>query len=172
MVADWVKDDVFEHLLAALMPMNSLALRVSAATGLRIGDVLELKAACLKQRMTVKERKTGKRRAVYFPTALFDEMLRVSGRVWVFEHRTDYRKHRTVSAVYKDLRRAAALFRIDGKSLSAHVSPHTARKIYAVEQYRRSGDLQRVKALLNHQSEAVTMLYAMADVLTERRLKR
>ena len=53
-----------------------------------------------------------------------------------------------------------------------HVSPHTARKVYAVEQYRRTGDLKRVQRLLQHDNESVTAIYAMADYLTARKLGR
>jgi site-specific recombinase XerC len=54
--------------------------------------------------------------------------------------------------------------------LKENIAPHSARKVYAVEAYSRSGELARVQKLLNHESEAVTELYAMADALTSRRL--
>ena len=172
MRSQWVESEVFGHLLAALMPQNRLALEVSLLTGLRIGDVLRLRTESLRQRMGVREEKTGKYRTVYFPTKLFDRLVANAGKIWVFEGRLDYRRHRTRSAVYNDLVRAAKLFRIDGKKLRAHVTPHSARKLYAVSDYRRHGDVARVKRLLNHSDESVTMLYAMADILTERSLKR
>ncbi|MGX8702543.1 tyrosine-type recombinase/integrase [Caproiciproducens sp.] len=158
----------FEHVLAALMPANRLACEVSACTGLRIGDVLNLRSARLCERFTVRELKTGKTRRVTLPHELLDRLIAQSGKIFVFEGRENYRKPRTRQAVYKDLTRAAKLFRIRG----THISPHSARKIYAVGEYRRTGSLQRVKELLNHSDEAVTMLYAMADELTQRREKR
>lgn len=167
--ADYIHAEEMDHILAALMPPNRLALRVSMATGLRIGDVLSIMRVQLAARMTVTESKTGKRRRVYIPAALLEEMINQAGRVWVWEGRTDYRKHRTRQAVYKDLRRAASLFRLPSQ---LHLSPHSARKIYAVDQYHKDGDLQRVQRLLNHSNEAVTMLYAMADQLTARRLHK
>ncbi|MGX8711898.1 MAG: tyrosine-type recombinase/integrase [bacterium] len=155
----------FEHVLAALMPANRLACEVSACTGLRIGDVLNLRSARLCERFTVRELKTGKTRRVTLPRDLLDRLIAQSGKIFVFEGRENYRKPRTRQAVYKDLTRAAKLFRIRG----THISPHSARKIYAVGEYRRTGSLQRVKELLNHSDEAVTMLYAMADELSARR---
>ena len=65
--ADHIPRDELAHILAALTPANRLALEVSLATGLRIGDVLALKTAKLAQRVTVREQKTGKSRRVYFP---------------------------------------------------------------------------------------------------------
>lgn len=153
------------------MPENRLALIVSLTTGLRIDDVLHLKTAKIqKQRFTVKEMKTGKTRRVSLSVGLWQELLQVAGRIYVFEHRTDPKRCRTRQAVNKDLKRACELFRIKGVNLS----PHSARKIYAVNNYRRTCDLDKVRALLNHSEKQteVTMLYAMADVLTERRTAR
>jgi integrase len=153
------------------MPENRLALIVSLTTGLRIDDVLHLKTAKIqKQRFTVKEMKTGKTRRVNLSVGLWQELLQVAGRIYVFEHRTDPKRCRTRQAVNKDLKRDCELFRIKGVNLS----PHSARKIYAVNNYRRTCDLDKVRALLNHSEKQteVTMLYAMADVLTERRTAR
>lgn len=167
--SEWISRDYFNLLLTALMPENRLALQVSAATGLRIDDVLSLRTNDIqRQRVTVKESKTGKARRVYFPKELWEAMHKISGRFFVFEGRTNCRKHRTRQAVYKDLRRVAAVYRIDGARLTAHVSPHTARKIYAVEAFHESGNLACVQEKLNHSDPNVTMLYAMADVLTAR----
>lgn len=168
MRADYVFKQEFEHILAALMPENRLALEVSLATGLRIGDVLNLRTEKLAPRMTVRELKTGKTRRVYIPVELLDRMRKFSGKIFVFEGRFDYRKPRTRQAVYKDLKRAARLFRMEKKQ----ISPHSARKIYAVEEFHKTGDLRRVQRLLNHDSEAVTVLYAMADVMAKRRRNR
>ena len=85
----------------------------------------------------------------------------------VFEGRIDPKRPRTRQAVYKDIKRACRLFRLP---TALQISPHSARKIYAVDQYHKSGDLKRVQRLLNHETEAVTMVYAMADQLTRRRM--
>lgn len=167
--ADYIKGDNFAHILSALMPPNRLALIVSLTTGLRIDDVLSLKTEDVKkERFTIKEMKTGKRRRIRLQKSLRDRLLQQSGRIYVFEHRLDYKKHRTRQAVNKDLKRACELFRVKG----VHVSPHSARKIYAVEEYKRTCSLKKVQELLNHSDEAVTILYAMADELTAKEQKR
>lgn len=166
--AEWVQPDSFNLILTALMPENRLALLVSEATGLRIGDVLKLRPSDLRsQRPFIKEQKTGKTRRVYLPTALWREMQQIAGQFYVFEGRTDSRKHRTRQAVYKDLRRVAALYRLDGRKIEAHLSPHSARKIFAVEVAKSRG-VAGVQKEFKHVSEAVAMVYAMADVLTEK----
>lgn len=165
--ADYIAKQEFKHLLAALMPPNRLALEISLATGLRISDVLNMRTAQLAERMTVRELKTGKNRRVRLPLELYQRCLSQAGKVWVFEGRTDWKKHRTRQAVYKDIKRTAALFRLPH---GLQISPHTARKVYAVAAYQQSGSLRHVQQLLQHSDEAVTMLYAMADEMTARRM--
>ena len=164
MRSQWIPTEIFEHILAALMPENRLACEISLATGLRIGDVLKLRPDQVEPRLkrfTIKEEKTGKRRTVYLPKELRERAYSQCGRYWVFEHRLDRDKHRTRQAVYKDLRRAASLFRV-----KAQVSPHTARKVFAVNYFKKNGcNIKKVQNLLNHSNEAVTYLYAMADTI-------
>lgn len=151
------------HLLAALTPPNRLACEMSLRYGMRIGDVLSLKTEQLRKgKLSYREQKTGKRRVVNVSRKFRDILLSQAGRVYVFEHRTDPYRHRTRQAVWKDLKRVARIFRL------GDVSVHSCRKGYAVRNYRQSGDIEKVKRLLNHSDEAVTMLYAMADVLSKR----
>ena len=165
MRSEWVDNDFFKHILAALTPPNRLAITVSLVTGLRINDVLTLKASQLQKcRFTVTEMKTLKKRNIRLPVWLRDQLLDQAGRIFVFEHRTDPRKPRTRQAVYKDIKRAAKAFRC-----RVNISPHSARKAYAVNEFRKDMDLRRVQRLLNHSDEAVTMVYALADELTERK---
>lgn len=146
------------------MPPNRLAIEVSLATGLRIDDVLHLRPAQIeKEKTTVTEMKTGKKRRIRLPSALRDELLKQSGRYWVFPGRVDVKKPRTRQAVYKDIRRAKEAFRV-----RENLTPHSARKYFAVQEYKRSGSISHVKELLNHSNEAVTMVYALADTINTR----
>lgn len=165
MRSEWIPKGEMEHILAALMPENRLACEISLFTGLRINDVLALKTEQVrKQRFTVREQKTGKTRTVRLPKELLDRAMACAGHFYVFEHRLNGREHRTRQAVYKDLKRAATVF-----GCKAQVSPHSLRKVFAVEEFQSVGDLARVQKLLNHNSEAVTMLYAMANVVKRRK---
>ncbi|HCC34988.1 MAG TPA: hypothetical protein DEQ02_04895 [Ruminococcaceae bacterium] len=163
MRTSWVPRGEMEHILAALTAPNRLACEISLATGLRIGDVLSLKADQIRARFVIYEQKTGKRRAVYMPSALLDRARRMAGHIYVFPHRYTGKQHRTRQAVFRDLKRAAKLFRISG-----NVAPHSLRKVYAVELFNRTKSVERIKKLLNHSDEAVTMLYAMADRVEQR----
>ncbi len=168
MQSDYIFKEELQHILAALMPENRLALEVSLYTGLRISDVLALKTREVKRRFTIQEEKTGKRRHVYLSDELLHRMLMQSGKIYIFPHRYDGKRHRTRQAVWKDLNRAMEYFRIPKKLV---ISPHTCRKVYAVERFQKRGNLEEVRKLLNHSREGVTMVYAMADILTERKLR-
>ena len=72
--------------------------------------------------------------------------------------------------MWKDLKQVSRTMKIDGKKLAENVGPHSARKIFAVDLYHRTGDLETVRKALNHSDQAVTMLYALADELTTRHL--
>ena len=154
------------HILAGLYPENRLACEISLATGLRINDVLALTPAKVKkQRFTLREEKTGKTRFIRLPKELVTRCLACAGQHYVFEGRLNGRTHRTRQAVYKDLKRVAVAF-----GLRKNVAPHSLRKIYAVDEFEKSGcNLKRVQKLLNHDSEAVTMLYAMANMVDRRK---
>ncbi len=147
-----------ERVLGLLTPSNRLVIRTILHTGLRVGDVLALRSEQLAPRIWVTEEKTGKRKQVGLPGALLEDLQAQAGRVWVFPHRTDPEKHRTRQAVWADVKRAAKAYRIP-----QNVGPHSFRKVYAVELMERYGDLERVRRALNHSSDIVTMIYAMAD---------
>lgn len=161
MKAEYLLNREVELVLAALMPANALALRVALHTGLRIGDVLRLKPAQLKPRFWITEQKTGKKRQIGLPEKLLQELRENAGEYWVFPGRNP-ENHRTRQAVWKDMKRAAKAFR-----LPVNVGTHSARKFYAVELMRKYGDIDRVRRALNHDSETVTLLYALADMQRE-----
>nr|CRY96343.1 hypothetical protein [uncultured prokaryote] len=165
MRSDWVSIENMDHVLAALMPANRLAIQLSMATGLRIGDVLSItREQMAKGRFTVTEQKTGKKRRVRVPVKLQRQCLTQAGKYLVFPGRLDETRPRSRQAVYKDVIRASVAFRLE-----AHVSPHTARKIYAVNQFDKKG-LDAVQRDLGHSSREITMIYAMAREITMRKL--
>lgn len=160
----WASPQQMGHVLAALMPPNRLIVRVCMATGLRVSDVLELRTAQLKRRQTVRERKTGKVRRIQWPAALYEEMELQAGRYWVFEGRTDPRKHRSRQAVWRDIQRAEAVFKRSRILTRAqNLGTHTARKCAAVAAYHRGG-MPAAQRLLQHSDPLITRLYALADL--------
>jgi len=149
------------HVLAALTPSNRLVCEVMLHTGLRVGDVLSLRAQDLGPRMWVVESKTGKRKQVGLPGPLLARVREQAGDVWAFPGR-DPEKHRTRQAVWADIKRASKAFR-----LTQNVGTHSLRKVYAVELLEKYGDIERVRRALNHGSVTTTLIYAMADRLLQ-----
>ena len=166
MRSEWMIHSQVEHVLAALTPANRLVMRVCLHTGLRLSDVLELKTAALGPSMWVTEKKTGKRKQVGLPKPLLYAVKEQAGKEWAFPGRLDQSKHRTRQAVWADVKRAAKAFR-----MPQNVCPHSARKVYAVELRDKYGSMKRVQRALNHSSESVTMIYAMADKLLENKVR-
>jgi len=171
MRTDYIDRQEFEHVLSALTPQNRLVMAVAIQTGLRVGDVLNLRSSPLRaataRRITVQELKTGKRRRLTLPAELYDRMLSNAGKIYVFPHRLDWRRHRTRQAVWKDIKRASKAFRV-----KLNIAPHSARKTWAVAEFRKDGSIAKVQEKLNHSSSTVTAVYALADQLTARKYPR
>lgn len=161
MRTDWVCHDDMAIVLRLLMPANALALELCLTTGLRIGDALALETSELQlgQRMTVKERKTGKNKKIYIPKKLHQRLLEQAGVRFVFTGRLDDNKHRTRQAVWADVKRAAKALRIQD-----NLAPHSARKIYAVQIYKEQGLASAQKAL-NHNDSTTTLIYVLSDII-------
>lgn len=165
--ADWVNEQSMSHILAALMPANRRVMWVALISGLRISDVLGIKTAQIVGKrgdidagckVSVRELKTGQTRRFWLPRELRLELLQHAGKLYVWPNRVCQSAHRTRQAVEKDMHRACALLRLPA---AVTVSPHTARKMYAVAHGRGS---------LHHKSAAVELMYDTADLATVRKL--
>lgn len=163
MTTEYLLDKQVDHVLAALMPQNRLILRVILRTGARIGDVLALRTEQVKPSFWYTEKKTGKARRMGLGEDLARQILAQAGEVWAFPGK-DPKKPKTRQAVWADVKRAQKAFR-----LPQNIGPHSARKVYAVRLLERYGDIERVRRALNHSSTSVTAIYAMADMLLERK---
>ena len=155
-----------DQVLYALTPANRLVIQTAMHTGLRVSDVLQLRTEQLKPRFWLSESKTGKKKLVGLPAELLTQLREQAGRIYVFEGRYGEGTHRTRQAVWRDVKRAARAYR-----LPQNVAPHSFRKVYAVELLHKYGDIEKVRRALNHGSDSVTMIYAMADMRLEAKLK-
>ena len=152
--------------LASLEPSNRLICEVMLHTGLRVSDVLNLRTEQVRNgsRFWIREAKTGKSKLVGIPAGLRADLLAQAGELWLFPGARDPKMHRTRQAVWADIKRAQHAFRI-----RRNLGSHTMRKDYAEDMLRRFGDVRRVQKALNHSSPSITVLYLMADELTQRR---
>lgn len=166
MKTEYLLNREVDLVLAMLTDRNALIMRTALHTGLRIGDVLSLKTDQLRTRFWVTEKKTKKRRQIGLPEPLLSDLKKQAGETWVFESPRTGRPQ-TRQAVWKDVKRAAKALR-----LPQNIGPHSARKVFAVELLSKYGDIERVKRALNHSSEAITLIYALADRQLESKKKR
>ena len=166
MTTEYLLQREVDNILGALMPANALVMRVALHTGLRVGDCLNLRTEQLAPRFWVTESKTGKRRQIGLPQPLLNDLKNCAGKIWVFEG-VNPKKHRTRQAVWKDVKRAAAAYRIP-----QNVAPHSMRKVFAVDLLKKYGDIDKVRRALNHSSVSVTLIYAMADRQLESKTRR
>ena len=166
MKTEYLLQKEVDQVLSVLTDRNRLIMRVCLHTGLRISDVLQLQTEQLKSHFWVTETKTKKRRQVGLPEPLLSDLKKAAGEKWVFPGRGGTKPH-SRQAVWKDVKRAAKAFR-----LPQNVAPHSARKVYAVQLLQEYGDIERVRRALNHSSEAVTLIYAMADLQLKSKKRR
>lgn len=171
--SDYLKDEEIKLILYAMLPANALVCELSLATGLRIGDCLSLtKEQIERQRFTIREQKTGKPKRIYIPHELQKKILQqCPGCKYAFPSRHEkyhYTRPRTRQAVYMDIKRVCKAFKYQFKDITA--TPHSMRKTYAVREFAAlDGDLEKLRKKFNHDSVAVTMIYALADHLRKKK---
>lgn len=165
MRSDFLPESCWRSMYKVMQRGNLNAIRVSLETGLRIDDVLCLKTSDLyadngidgNNKFEYVAKKTGKVGHTEISLELWRELRREAGEIWVFPGRNP-EKHRTRQAVWKDVKKASKLLGFEGQ-----ISPHSARKTFAVE-LRKSKGLSEVQKALQHTDRETTMLYAFADV--------
>lgn len=163
MTTEFLYQKEVDRVLAALMPQNQLIVRVMLHTGMRLSDVLRMPSEGLSSSGWYTEGKTGKKRRYGLPRALLEAIQKQAGPEWAFPGRKPG-THKTRQAVWADIKRASKAFR-----LKQNVGAHSMRKVYAVHLMEKYGDLERVRRNLNHSSTSITAIYAMADMLLERK---
>jgi integrase len=150
-----------EKLRSVLAAEAWLPLWVSLETGLRIGDVVKLRKTNLKEDgLHYKAQKTGKNGVAKISRELRIELNSRRGK-WLFPSPYKAGKHITRQCAWERIKRACELADIN----PAGISPHTMRKIFAVELYREKG-FRAVQEALQHNSAATTEIYSFADWAT------
>lgn len=160
MKSEYIDGELWRGIVSGMTPANALAIAVSLETGMRIGDVLRLETRDLMENgiMYIAEKtqkrgmaKCGKK----LLTALRDNAI---DGICFPSRKGSKGKYRSRQAVWKNVRKAAC-----NAGIKPHVSPHSARKTFAVELRRRCG-IGAVQEALQHKYASTTNLYAFADV--------
>lgn len=143
----------YDQLRRALPWRDSLACAIMADTGLRVSDVLAIRRDQLAPDMQIREIKTGKTRFVHLSPETYREAC-----AYLRTHTADTVIPCHRSTLWRSIVRAADAFGWH------HITPHSLRKLFAVEFCAQHG-LQATQAELQHSSIMTTLAY-VADLDT------
>lgn len=163
MKSRYLTTEEISRLSASLKPREWLPFRVACETGLRIGDVLKIRVEDLDEKnvLSFTAEKTGKSGTVKLKNSTAKALRAAARGEWCFPSPRKEGAHITRQAAWERVKRAA---RRSGVDVSG-CSPHSFRKAYAVELYAEKG-IGAVRVALQHTSEDVTSIYALADWIT------
>lgn len=158
MKSRYLEKEELEKLRAMLAEEAWLPLWVSLETGLRIGDVVKLRRANLKDDgLHYKAQKTGKNGVAKVSAALRQELTAKRGK-WLFPSPYKAGEHITRQCAWARIKAACKRAGVEPEG----ISPHSLRKVFAVELYREKG-FKAVQTALQHNSAATTEIYSFAD---------
>lgn len=158
MKSKYIEEREVESLRERMSGEAWLPLWVSLETGLRIGDVIKLRKANLKEDgLHYRAQKTGKNGVAKISAALRRELSKKRGK-WLFPSPYKQNGHITRQCAWARIKAACKRAGINPDG----VSPHSLRKVFAVELYRESG-FRAVQEALQHTNAATTEIYSFAD---------
>lgn len=129
-------------------------------TGLRISDVVKLKYTDIdkKGQIHYTSTKTGKKGIAKPSSTVLSLIGRKTVPEYIFKSAKNPKKHIHRSTVFRHIKTACKLCGINPDG----IAPHTARKNFAVRDFRENG-LGKTMLDLQHSSPATTLFYALSD---------
>lgn len=126
-------------------------------TGLRVGDLLKLKASDVKKKkkIVIQEGKTKKPRTIKLDN-IYDEVQAYANAVtseWLFPSRKGDKPITTTQA-YRQINKAAEM-----GDITEGVGTHTMRKTFGYWFYKQTKDVAKLQAILNHSHPQITLTY-------------
>jgi integrase len=128
-------------------------------TGLRVTDLLALKARDVKGKKTIviKEGKTEKQRKLYLK-GIYEELnayIQTLDSKWLFPSSRKDRGDKPITRIqaYRALNRAAEMAGLDA------IGTHTMRKTYGYWFYKKTMDIAKLQHILNHSKPEITKRY-------------
>jgi len=156
-----IYDDDDQLLLFASLTANNAMMGALAylgiITGLRVGDMLALRAGDVGELFTVKESKTGKTKIIHLP---FEGWKFIETYILVNEIPPDGRLFPTTrQTAHRYFKRAAKELGLE------NVGTHSMRKTYAWNVFRVTNCLKTTRDALNHKYLTTTMLYLVGGFI-------
>lgn len=171
MRSDYVHPQEADELIAA-MPVEYRGIVIAAIeTGFRIGDLCGAKMWAydiVENTITLREQKTGKFRTVSVSPRLKQVLLgageqsveKYTRQTYMFER--EYQTSVSRSTIWRWVNRTWTRLH---KGQDRTISPHSFRKLYAVNRRDAGASLADVKNDLNHDRIETTMIYYFADLI-------
>lgn len=156
------KEEVRELIEALGMSENGLRdkllFKIGISTGLRVGDIVQLKVATVKGKsyFKIEEGKTKKERTVYLNNLMADiadyiETL-PENEVYLFPSRKGS-SHISTTQAYRIIVKA-------GDLIGNHsIGTHTMRKTFGFTYYKETKDIATLMEIFNHSSQKTTLRY-------------
>lgn len=164
MKTKYIEPEDVERLLGVMEWEEQLIVEIAIETGMRIGDILALKSENIdikKQRIIFTAQKTKKDAKIHISNQLFKKIYPImhkNPKKWIFPSPRDSSKHLTRQWFWKRVKRACRLSGVDPDG----VAPHSFRKVFAVEYFKREG-LEATREALQHERASTTQIYALSD---------
>ena len=135
---------------------NVLLFKLGISTGLRIGDIVELRIEDVKGRSSVfvKEGKTKKMREVYLDDIMPEIADYLEGQLsegYLFASAKG--GHISTTQAYRVLAKAADLLGWD------YIGTHSCRKTFGYFYYKKTKDIVTLSEILNHSTQQITRRY-------------
>lgn len=157
MKSRYIEEAEISELRAVTSQEAFLPLLLSLETGLRVGDVVALRVSAVKPDGVHYTAQKTRKRGVATISAELRKRLNKKGK-WLFPSPYKQGAHITRQAVWHRIKTAGKRAGIDLEGLS----PHTMRKVFAVELYREKG-FKAVQEALQHNNSTTTEIYSFAD---------
>lgn len=164
MKSRYIEKNELRELMNVLPKKASLPFEVSLATGLRIGDVLKIRNTDIDKQGVLHyvSEKCSKCGFVQLSPDIVKRLkVNANGKDFCFPSSRSKSGHLTRQAAWKRLKVACDRACL----LSDGVSPHSMRKVFAVNLYKTQG-IDAVKKALQHERTDTTQIYALADFST------
>jgi len=135
-------------------PYNTIV-QLAHESGLRISDILNLRKDDVRQSMRVIETKTKKPRKFEISSNLYNKLRDLC----IFKNAEDF--------VFSGLQRRTQNKALNRSTVHRRLkicSAHSLRKLYAQNEFKRTGDIFAVQRLLNHKYVTTTATYLDIDL--------
>ena len=145
-----------------LSGQSKLIFDFSVESGLRISDILNLKARYINKIIYVQESKTKKHKIVELSDGLFSRLRELANHEsrdqYAFHSRRSLYKPIHRSTYHRHLKRAC-------RALGVDFSAHSTRKLYALHIFNTTGDIFEAQKALNHKYITTTCSYLDIDLV-------